>query len=117
MSLAILRADQWNYMHSSNPPVVETVRFRLKPGISDEAFLIEAEKASDYVSCFAGFMGRRLSKQEDGLWLDHLHWACLEDARAASEGFMSEPGLQAFIAAIDTAMMEFKHAKLMHFAA
>ena len=117
MNMHVLPADVRTYLHSSNPPVVETVRFHLKKGVSDEVFLAEAEIASHYVSQFPGFLGRRLSKQGDGTWLDHVHWACQEDAKAASENFMAEPRLQNFLNAIESSSVEFNYATLVHFAA
>jgi len=65
--------------------VIEIVSFRVKPGISDEAFLKPNEPVEAFLRAQSGFVGRHLSKNDDGQWFDHVEWASLEQAHAAAQ--------------------------------
>jgi hypothetical protein len=69
----------------------EIVTFRTKDGVADADYLADAAKLDAYLKSCPGFITRRLSKNEDGLWTDYLEWASKEAAIKAGEGFMSQP--------------------------
>lgn len=93
--------------------IIEIVHFRLAPGFSDEKFLVEAEKASQFLKSRPGFVRRRLSMSDDGVWIDHVEWTDMEAARAAADAFMKAPSLEAFVAAIDASSVTMGHSRLM----
>jgi len=96
-----------------NNPVIEAVSYKLNANVSDADFL-KASKAFDaFVENCDGFIRRRLSKGEDGQWLDHLEWASMEQVRKADKAFRSNQGLAPFIAMIDMDTMKMRHEQLM----
>ncbi|MEP9351428.1 hypothetical protein [Xanthobacter sp. KR7-225] len=93
--------------------IIEIVHFRLNAGSSEEEFLVEAEKASQFLKSRQGFVRRHLSMGGDGVWIDHVEWTDIEAARAAAGAFMKVPALGAFIAAIDASSAVMGHNRLM----
>ncbi len=93
--------------------IIETVTFKLAPGADEAAFI----KASDDVNAFLGtcdgFIARRLSKNADGVWLDHVEWRNLADAKAAAETLPAQQQLAPFMAAIDMSSAKMRHDALM----
>ncbi|HHG91150.1 MAG TPA: hypothetical protein ENJ90_11840 [Devosia sp.] len=92
--------------------VIEVVSFRLAPGVSDEEFLKTVPASSEFVAGMPGFVARRLSRGEDGRWLEHIEWQTLEQAQAAAQMFMKEEGLKPMIQAIDGAGARMSHNRL-----
>ena len=93
--------------------VIEVVLFKLAKGVSDEEFLRTAPASSEFVRRQKGFVARRLSKGDDGTWLEHIEWESLEDAVAASEKFMKEEGLKPMMQAIDGQGAKMGHNQLL----
>lgn len=96
-----------------NTEVIEVVTFRLAPGVEDAAFLNEAEKVNTFLRGCDGFRRRRLSKSPDGLWLEHVEWHSMADAKKASDALMTVEELKPFLAAIDMKATEIRHDALM----
>lgn len=93
--------------------IIEIVHFRLNAGSSEEEFIVEADKASQFLKSRPGFVRRHLSMGDDGVWIDHVEWTDMEAARAAADAFMKVPSLGAFIAAIDASSAVMGHNRLM----
>lgn len=93
--------------------VIETVSFKTKPGVSDEAFLAANDPVNRFLKAQPGFVGRQLSKQEDDQWLDHVEWASREQALAAAAKFPTEPSLADLGGTFDMGTVTMQHAKLM----
>jgi hypothetical protein len=91
--------------------IVEVVRFKLKSGVNDEAFLQSLAATTAFLSGRKGFVNRRLLQGEDGGWLDLVEWATLDDAQAAAAAFSPDrdPGLAAFIGALDMSEGTMQH--------
>ncbi len=66
-------------------PMMELVRFRLKEGVTEAAFLAAAAKAQATIAQFPGYMRRTLMQNADGLWVDLVHWRSEVEALAAAE--------------------------------
>ena len=62
--------------------VIEATNFRLKKGITVEAFLAANKEVNTWVQAQAGFQSRVLTQKEDAGWLDILVW---ENESAASQ--------------------------------
>jgi len=92
--------------------VIETVTFKLAAGVSDTAFLETIPAVNTFLETCAGFVSRRLSKDSDNVWLDHLEWATLAEAEAASEALMQQESLMPFMQSFDMASVSMKHSKL-----
>ncbi len=101
-------------MSQSQPTqVAEIVRFKLKPGVTDEAYLADTQPSHAYAGALPGFVSRNLSKSADGEWTDYVIWQTLEDAQAASQGFMAQDFAPAMIGAIDETTMQMSHQPIL----
>jgi hypothetical protein len=94
------------------PTTAETVRFTLIPGADPGAFAVAAEAVNTWVAQQPGFINRTLSQDEDGHWLDHVTWADMASARTAAAKVMEEPTLAPFMALIDPASIDMRHATI-----
>ena len=92
--------------------VIETVTFKLKPGVTREAFQQIASTLNPYVQDCEGFLARRLSCAEDGIWVEHIEWASMEDAKSAAAGIGKDPRNAQFLSAIDAATVTLVHSRL-----
>jgi hypothetical protein len=90
-------------------PTIELVRFRLKAGVTEEAFVAAAEKAQATITQFPGYIRRTLMQNADGLWIDLVYWHSHAEALAAAETFGSKPDLAAFGALIDETSIDLQH--------
>jgi len=91
---------------------LEIVRFRLQPGVTDEAFLAAAAASASFLRRQSGFRRRALSKGPDGIWVDHVEWESLAQARTAMEQSMTEPALASFMNAVDPESMMMDHLEI-----
>ncbi|WP_433273445.1 FAD-binding protein [Actinosynnema sp. CS-041913] len=81
---------------------VETIRFRLRPGVTDADFQQRNLKMQrEYMEVRPGFVSRESSRGEDGEYLIVVHWASVEDADATIGAFFGAPETQEFLAAVD----------------
>ena len=92
--------------------IIETVSFRVTAGVSDEDFLKAAEQATAFMTAQPGFLRRRLSCQEDGIWIEHVEWASMADAKAAAAEIGRDEHARAFVRAIDGPSVKLTHSKL-----
>ncbi len=70
---------------------IETVALKLNEGVSRESFVEAAEAINDFVAKRDGFVSRRLSCNDDGLWIEHIEWATHEAAMSAAAEIGNEP--------------------------
>lgn len=81
---------------------VETIRFQLRSGITDEDFLRRNRAVEDdYMARRPGFRSRRTARADNGEWLVFVHWASPADADATMASFFGAPETQQFLAAVD----------------
>jgi hypothetical protein len=90
-------------------PVLEIVTFKLADGVTEEAFLMAGEAAVTFMKNRKGFISRRLSRNNDGTYTDHVTWASLNAAKESMDASMSEASLGAFMQSIDPASMKIDH--------
>ncbi|MGB3277760.1 MAG: hypothetical protein WBA92_01070 [Pseudorhodobacter sp.] len=91
---------------------IETVTFTLNAGVSREAFAREAKSISDFVRNRDGFIARRLSVGDDGLWIEHIEWASLAAAKSAAADICNDPTLAAAMGMIDGPSVKLYHTTL-----
>jgi hypothetical protein len=89
--------------------VIEYVTFTLVPGADDAAFLAAASGTGALLRRQPGFVGRRLSKGEDGSWTDAVTWAGMGAALAAPPAVMADPAFHPFMALIDGPSARMRH--------
>lgn len=89
--------------------VIEQVLLRVRPELSDDAFLAAAEAANAFLKGCKGFVRRRLAKAADGQWLDEVEWRSMEEALAAAKAFNASPTTKAFNEAIAPGSVVMRH--------
>ena len=92
--------------------VVETVRFKLKPDVTDAEFIALSKASRDFVANCTGFLERRLSKAEDGTWTDYALWRDMDSAQAAAAQFPKQPFAAALMGAMQEGTETMTHADL-----
>jgi len=92
--------------------IIEAVTFKLAQGISEADFLKTVPASNEFIKSRKGFIARRLSKGEDGTWLEHIEWENMAVAKSASDAFMKEPSLAPMMQAIDGASAIVQHNQL-----
>jgi hypothetical protein len=99
--------------HAPAPPVAEIVTFTLIPGSDEGAFLAAAQATEAPVAAQPGFLRRVLSRDDAGLWTDHVEWADRTSAEAAAQAVMAMPEFGPFAAFIDPSGMTMRHAQVL----
>ena len=97
----------------SGVPVAEIVTFHLIPGSDEAAFLTAARATEGPVAAQPGFRSRVLSRDDSGLWTDHVQWADLASAEAAAQAVMAMPVFGPFVGFIDPSGMTLRHAQVV----
>lgn len=92
--------------------VIETVTFKLNDSVSREDFVAAANRMSSWVAARPGFMHRRLSCTEDGIWIEHIQWEDMDAARAAAAEIGKAPGNTDFLSAINGPTVQLMHSEL-----
>lgn len=91
--------------------VAEIATFQLNDGISDADFINISKTSEAFVAAAAGFISRKLSKGEDGVWTDYVLWQDMEAAQLAGKAFFEQDFCQTLMAAINpgTVLMRHQH--------
>ncbi len=91
--------------------VIEIAQFKLVNDVADQDFLREAEHVQHaFLEKQPGYTDRELLKDEEGQWVDVLHWKTTAQAQAAAQAMLQEPACQGFITLIDP-----QSVKMLHF--
>ena len=91
---------------------IETVTFELEDGISKEQFLDVVAVSTEFVQSQPGFLARRLSRAEDGTWIEHIEWETLEAARAAAAAISEAESVKPFLKCISGPSAKLVHSQL-----
>jgi hypothetical protein len=94
-------------------PVMEIVTFRLVAEAEDAVFLHAATGTADPLKLQPGFLGRSLTRAEDGTWTDHVLWNSMAAARTGADAMMSEPAFGPFMALIDGYTVRMRHEPVL----
>jgi hypothetical protein len=94
-------------------PVLEVVSFRVIAGTDEADFLAAARATEAPLRRQPGFLSRVLTRSADGTWTDHVVWASLPKALAASQAMMAEPAFQPFMALIDGPSVQMRHDPIL----
>lgn len=97
----------------STGPVAEIVTFHITPGSDEAAFLVAARATEAPVAAQPGFLRRVLSRDDGGLWTDHVEWADRASAEVAAHAVMAIPEFGPFAGFIDASTMQMRHARVM----
>lgn len=91
--------------------IVEFVLSRAKEGVTDEQILAASDALQRDVVAFDGYVSRQLFKNEEGQWVDLVHWTSLEAAQRAAEVIMARPSAHALMTLIDESSVTMLHVK------
>ena len=94
---------------NQNIGTIELVTFKTKGGIPRLKAQKALESLNDCVKNYEGFIGRKLSFNESGEWLDLVYWTNREAADKASEQIMNNPAAQEAFSIINEATMKMYH--------
>ena len=71
--------------------ITEIIEYKLKEGVDEEQFLMEAQKYHAYFKAtFKGFIDLEFTKGENG-WINIMHWESMEDVKACGEVLRTGP--------------------------
>ena len=91
----------------------EIVIYRLKPDMDREQFMDVSTRATNWLRQRPGSLGRRLLEDDNGLWVDFVRWATMDDALAAAGAFMEVPEAAAFMDAVEPESVIMLHPRLV----
>lgn len=89
--------------------IIELVLFTLKDGYAPKQFLEAANASMADLRTMPGFLSRELMKNEQGQWVDLIHWNSLEKALAAAAVFPQMESAQPFMEMIEHAQTRMMH--------
>jgi hypothetical protein len=89
--------------------VIEWAQFRTKEGVSEEQVHAEARKAHDWLSIQPGYLERRLTRSDDGGWVDCLFWVDMQTAKEAAGCIHDAPETQGFLALMLPDQIDVRH--------
>lgn len=92
-----------------NADILEVVTFTLKPGADEAKFLADNSAVERFCRNQPGFVSRRLSRDDEGGWIDMVEWADKQSALAAADAVGDAEGVGACFAAIDMDTVVMRH--------
>ncbi len=97
----------------ADAPTIETVTFKLQPGIEETEF-VEAAKATEALLERKGarIERRMLIRDEEGLWTDVVHWQSEMQAKAMAVSLMEEPEFAKMMPMIDPETVTMRHSAI-----
>lgn len=92
-------------------PVIETVRYRVKSGVTHEDAIQAWEKSQSFARAQQGFLTRRIAVSGDGEFIDIVEWQTMDDAKRAADRFNPAefPELMALVEVLDESTMVMTH--------
>ncbi|CAM4198459.1 antibiotic biosynthesis monooxygenase family protein [Pseudoalteromonas byunsanensis] len=90
--------------------VVEIVKFKLAPGVSEQDFLPLNEAFQAFIAEQPGLLYRSLAKQPDNHgYIDVIYWQSMEDSKRTAEAFNNSAACMDFLALIDKDSVVMTH--------
>ena len=116
MLLAILlvlecQSQTKNDMESTT---IEVVTFRVKAGISKEEAGEKLSTLNEIVETYDGFIKRIFSVNEEGQWIDIVHWTSKELALKAAEDVAKNQKAGAVFEIIDESSISMNHYEIIN---
>ena len=90
----------------------EIVTFRLKSDADPQAFARAAADLMPFLTSTGDMITRTLSRDDTGLWTDHITWTSRAAADAAAKAMFERPEAAPFVALIEPEGMEMRHATI-----
>lgn len=93
--------------------VAEFVTFRLKDGVTDDTFVQAAAAISPWLRDSTKVISRTLSRDDTGLWTDHITWTSREAGEKTAARIMQTPEFAAMGEMIDTTSITLRYARIL----
>lgn len=103
-------------MHTPDT-TLEIVHFRAAAGVSPETLRAASRIAAIAIARLEGFLDRRLVEQDDGVFVDIVHWRTRAHAEAAAASAAQVPELGNYFALIDPETIRMSHCRVLETAA
>ncbi|MGY6707879.1 MAG: hypothetical protein ACXIVF_06080 [Rhizobiaceae bacterium] len=94
--------------------VAEIARFRLKSDADAASFVQASQPVDAFCRTQAGFVSRRLMRDETGGWIDYIEWADGDAASQAAKLMPKAEGVGPFLSAIDMSTISMRHLRIEH---
>lgn len=88
--------------------IYETVSWKARPDVSDQAMIQAVEQFSKSVKRLPGFLHRSLHKDPQGLWVDVYYWQTVEDAENSNALVADDPALHHLITLIEPESLDIR---------
>ena len=89
--------------------ILEIVHFRVRPDVDDSAVLAASAETQAWLARMPGYRTREVSKNEEGQWVDIVHWRSLPEAQAAAHEIMQQPCAANFMQMLDPEQITMFH--------
>ncbi|MBD1558779.1 hypothetical protein HC752_17750 [Vibrio sp. S9_S30] len=90
--------------------VLETVNYKVLDGVTESQLLAASDQMTGFLQRSEGFLYRSLSyNPQRNTWTDTVYWKSMDNAKAASEAFMSAPETQDYASKIEMDSVEMQH--------
>ena len=96
-------------MENVQYPVLEVALFRLNENATDQAVEESLGGITRFLQQQPGFIRWRHASEPNGMRMDMVEWASLEQAQTAAAKAMQEPACQPYFAHLDQSGMQFFH--------
>ena len=93
--------------------VYEIVRYKQKDDTKDQSVIKASNALQEVVASQDGLISRKLSKSNEGEWIDVVLWESMDHAIQAAKVVNSHPVAGQFMALIDDASLAFTHYEVM----
>lgn len=93
--------------------VIEVVMYQLRPEVTDEQMLALSTLVQGWLTTQPGYIRRELAKNEEGRWLDLVHWRTMREAKQAAEQINQQPFAAQMGAIFEGAEMTILHLHTM----
>ena len=116
MLLAILVAleCQSQTKNDMKSTTIEVVTFSVKAGISNEEASEKLSLLNEIVKSYDGFIKRSFSVNEEGQWIDIVHWTSKELALKAAADVAKNQKAGAVFEIIDESSISMNHYKIIN---
>lgn len=89
--------------------VVEVVLCRTKAHVSEAQMIEAARMAKKEMDTLPGLISRELLLNDEGQWVDIVHWESMEHAQQALQLVADKPKIQHMFSLIDESQMQMLH--------
>lgn len=91
---------------------IEYVTFETIDGVDDADVSRVAVAVNQTLTDYDGFVGRFVSREEDGTWIEVVYWRDLAAAKASLDRFVKDPRNAEFLAMVDQESITLNYSEI-----